>query len=248
MGFFKSLGRAIGRGIENVGNFFGSSRISNFGRSIQEACSERISHERSYDRSSSSIHTTERLVDTLSAFSSGHLSKAELIEERCIAVVEDYYDDIIKLLEDAPSDSVGKTGLRRLKNARTKIRQNIAGSIKEPLAKRMSIDDTECCQILKMDAGEQKRTAMESFCQKVIRESLNNISKKVRRSLEEQLEDVEDYLKNIHEEQERKFYELKYQFGLIAKKGNMEKYDKEKFCIKPAVTFQAAKLVEGLLQ
>ena len=37
MGFFKSLGRAIGRGIENVGNFFGSSGISNFGRSIQEA-------------------------------------------------------------------------------------------------------------------------------------------------------------------------------------------------------------------
>lgn len=194
MGFFKSIGRAIGRGVEKVGNFFGSSGISNFGRSIQNACSERISHESSYDKRSSSIHTTERLVDTLSAFSSGHLSKAEWIEKRCIAVVEDYYDDIIKLLEDAPSENVGKTGLWRLKNARTKISQNITGGIKEPLAKRMSIDDTECCQILKMDAGEQKRNAMESFCQKVIRESLNNISKKVRSSLEEQLEDVGDYL------------------------------------------------------
>ena len=37
----------------------------------------------------------------------------------------------------------------------------------------MSLDNSECLQILKMDAGEEKRKAMTKFSQRIINEALD---------------------------------------------------------------------------
>lgn len=247
MGLIKSFGRALGRAIEKAGDFVGIEGISRFGRGIQDLCSERIATEKAYDKQRADIHTTERLMDTLSAFSDAYLDKADDIENRCICAVEQYYDRLIELLEEMEKGNGSKAGLRRLRNARGKIKQSIRGSVRNLLAQRMSIDDAACCRILKMDAGTEKRQEMAKFCQKVIQEALRNVSSQVRNSLEVQLEDIQDYLKDIQEEQEREFSTLKQQFDMIVQKGSMEKGEREKYCVKPASAFKAAEFVEELL-
>ena len=210
----------------------------------KELLSGTVSREKSYDKKNSDIHTTERLVNTLESYSRKNSSEAEKIEKNCIAIAENHYDEIMEQLKEANISKFYKTGVQRVKNQKNKIPQMIEGSIKNLMAKRMSIDDAECCEILKMDAGKQKETAMRAFCQKVIQEALNNTARKVRLSLMDQLETIAEYLQTLQEGKERIAYEFKQQLDSIVENESFEQYDKEQFCIGPVVTLQAVELVE----
>ena len=154
MGFFssitsgiKNVGRAIGRGVEIVGDALGSEKLSRIGRGIQDACAEKIASEKSYDKNEANIYTTDRLNEILVSFSEGYFQQATSIENSCIRIVEDYYDKLIAIIENAPGVTYNKANLKALKNGKNRIAKSIVGGIKEPLAKRMSIDDSECLSI-----------------------------------------------------------------------------------------------------
>lgn len=249
--FLKGIGRAIGRGIESVGNVVetatGFSGIANFGRSVREACTEKVSRERSYERRTANIHSTERLSEILVSFSDGYLQQAKTIENASIRMVEDYYDKLLELLEGSFDTSSYGAGMKRLKSARERIRRTIEGSVRNPLARRMSLDDPECLGILKMDAGKEKGQAMSRFSQKVIQEALKNTSDQVRLSLDEQIDGIEDYLNGLQEQQEKEFRALTAQYEQLLVKGEKEAADWEKSCLEAAVLIEEARLTESLL-
>jgi len=122
MGFLGSLvrgfGRVAGKFIETAGNVVenvtGFDGITRFGETIQDLCAEKISTERSYDKQTANVNSTDRLSDTLSSFSDGYLQQADMIENAGIKEVEQYYDALIGLLEKVADDREGKAGLRRL--------------------------------------------------------------------------------------------------------------------------------------
>ncbi|MFC4803576.1 hypothetical protein [Filifactor villosus] len=157
MGFFSWLGRGIGKCIETVGDVFGSETISRFGQNIQSACTEKVSSEKSYNKKEANIYTTNRLNEILVSFSEGYFEAATFIEKRCVKLVEDYYDSLINMIENAPEGSRSTANLKALKNGKSKISKTIVGGIKDPLAKRMSLDDSECLKILKLDSGIEKK-------------------------------------------------------------------------------------------
>ena len=151
--FFRAVGRTVGRVVETVGDAIGSTTISDLGWKIQDACAERVASEKSYDKKEANIYTTERLNEILVSFSEGYLQNATLLEKECIRLVEEYYDKLIGVIESAPGGTYSAANLKALKNGKGRIPKTISGGIREPLAKRMSLDDTECLGILKMDAG-----------------------------------------------------------------------------------------------
>ncbi|WP_044976614.1 hypothetical protein [Ruminococcus sp. HUN007] len=163
MGLFKSIGRAFGRCVEKVGDFFGSEKISNAGRRIQEACAEKIASEKSYDKKEANVYTTDRLNEILVSFSEGYFQQATTYENAAIKYVEDFYSQLIEMVESCPTSVPYTANLNALKNGQKRISNVISGSIKNPLAKRMSIDDSECLSILKMESGSEKREAMTRF-------------------------------------------------------------------------------------
>lgn len=248
MGFFKSIGRAIGRGIEKIGDFFGSETISSVGRNIQDACAERVASEKSYEKREANIYTTDRLNEILVSFSEGYFNQATTIENICISKVEEYYDKLISIIESAPGVTYNNANLRALKNGKSRISKNISGGIKEPLAKRMSIDDSECLAILKMDAGNEKKQAMSRFSQQVIKEALNNLAKNVRNTLNDNTEDIQDYLSNISEEQEKEMQAFKDCFDKFEENSELEQIDKEMNCIIPMITLNATDLICNILK
>lgn len=247
MSLLKSIVSGIGRGIEKVGNFFGSKTLSNIGRSIQDACAERVAGEKSYNKKEANIYTTERLNEILISFSEGYFQEATVIEKNCIIMVEDYYDKLIEIVENAPSDAHNAANLRALKAGRGRISKTIYGGIKDPLSKRMSLDDSECLSILKMDSGIEKKQAMTQFTRKVIKEALNNLSKNVRIALNEKTEDIEDYLGCISEEQEKAMQSIKEQFDKIARDSDLEQSEKEKNCITPMFLLDVTDCVSHIL-
>lgn len=248
MFFFKSIGRAIGRGVEKVGDFFGSEKISNFGRSIQDKCAERIAEEKSYNKKEANIYTTDRLNEILISFSEGYFQQATVIERNCIRLVEDYYDKLIEIIEDAPSSEHNAANLRALKSGKRRISKTINGGIKEPLSKRMSLDDSECLSILKMNPGNEKKQAMTRFTHKVIQEALNNLSKNVRTALNEQSDDIEDYLCGILEEQEKAMQALKEHFDKMVRDNELEQTDKEKNCIMPMYLIEVSECINKIIK
>lgn len=244
---FRSVGNWIGEKVENFGANIGNYKIMQVGRNIQDACSEKVSSERSYEKETSNISSTERLNEILVSFSEGYYQQATALEKACISDVENYYDAIIDILEGASEQIRMDTNLKRIKRAKSNIVKRIDGAVKNPLAKRMSLDDSECLRILKLDAGEEKRRQMSVFSQKVINEALLNLSKQVRESLDEQMGWIEDYIVNLSEEQEREFTVLKNQYTKMMETGDDENYLQEQNCMNPLITFQIAEIVEKIL-
>lgn len=254
MGFFsalgsacRSVGRTIGRGVERVGNAIGSDWLSDKGRKIQDACAEKIAEEKSYNKETSEINTTDRLNDILVSFSEGYLQQATSIENNCIVIVEQYYDQIIQLLEENMIIQAPTINIRALKKNKEKIKKEITGSIKNPLAKRMSLDDRECLAILRMDAGEDKRQKMTKFTQKVIKEALENLSKKVRETLDDNLEYVSAWLKEIWEDQDKKLKLVKEHIDKLCEQGLLETSQREIICIKPLIVLDAVDMIDHIL-
>lgn len=244
----RSVGRAIGRGVEKVGDVLGSDTLSDMGRGIQDACAEKIASEKSYDKKEANIYTTDRLNEILVSFSEGYFQQATSIENTCIRIVEEYYDKLISIIENAPGITYNKTNLKALKSGKNRIHKSITGGIKDPLARRMSIDDPECLSILKMDSGSEKKQEMTKFTQKVIREALNNLSKNVRETLHDQTDDIQDYLYNISEEQEKEMRTLKEHFDKLIRANKLEQSDKEKSCLLPLLTLEASERVCEILE
>ena len=245
---FKSFGRAIGRGVEKVGDALGSETLSGIGRGIQDVCAEKIASEKSYDKNEANIYTTDRLNEILVSFSEGYFQQATSIENSCIRIVEDYYDKLIAIIENAPGVTYNKSNLKALKNGKNRIAKSIVGGIKEPLAKRMSIDDSECLSILKMNSGIDKKHSMTRFTQKVLREALYNLSENVRETLNEQTDDIQDYLNNISEEQEKEIRILKEHFDKLIRENELEQSDKEKICVLPLLALEASERVCEILK
>lgn len=247
MGLFKSIGRAIGRGVEKVGNFFGSEKIASAGRKIQDACADKVADEKSYDKETSEINTTDRLNDILVSFSEGYFQHATSLENSCIRIVEEFYNHIIETLEKSDVTRATSVNIKSLKKNKERIKKDISGSIKEPLAKRMSLDDRECLNILKMEAGDDKRRAMSSFTQKVINEALDNLAKNVRETLNENIEDVSEWLNGISEEQETKWIRAKEYFDNLCEKDLQETSEREKSCITPLLVLDAVDIVSEII-
>ena len=109
------------------------------------------------------------------------------------------------------------------------------------------LDNTQCLEILKMDAGEEKRKAMTKFSQKIINEALDNLSKQVRRTLDEQMEWIEDYLANISEEQERAFSALKERYDKMLQDDYLEENNQERYCIEPLFLLNTIEKIGQLL-
>ncbi len=249
MGWFGKIGRAIGRAIggavEWVGTTTGSTFLMDVGSEIQDFCTEKIASEKSYDKTEANINMTARLSDTLSEFSEGYFKQATSMEHAYIREVEQFYEWLIETVEEGLGKGYNKAALN---NGRKRIEREISGSIKNPLARRMSLDDAECLKILKMDSGTEKKEAMSKFTRKVINEASDNLSKSVRQSINDQMEEIEEYLNAVLDEQENELMNAKSFIDNLCKKDLLDEKDKEKSCVAPLIILAAVNEVRKNLE
>lgn len=241
MGIWGKVCRAVGRGIgsvaESTGKFLGWERLETAGRNLKAMCAKEVENtsrktaeEGSYDEEAASIAETNRMNKILSEFSLKLADYADDLEENAIKESSFYFNELIDILEDNKDKNTLKINTSKIKRNKLKIEKKISGSFKKHLSKRVSLDDSECLSILKLDAGEQKRKRMNLFGNKVLRESANNLCIDIKESLLEQQEYIEECLDDkmnelirIQHEMINKFDELE-----IAYEDGKDRIDEEK--------------------
>lgn len=196
----KSAGRAIGSGIEKVGQAIGSDRIERFGSNIKEMCTEveevarRTGETESYDKESARLYETQRINEALSQFSLNLQQQADELEEDALEESRVYFEYLIDQLRDASEKNNMKININKIKRELLKIEKSIKGSFKSYLAKRISLDDSECLKILKMDAGSQKELAMKKLGNKVLKEAREQLCDSIKACLIDQQEYIDDQI------------------------------------------------------
>lgn len=246
MGFFGSICRAVGRKIggaaEWVGEKTGWERLETIGSNLKYSCSEtskKVSETREYDKQSASMNQTINISEILSSFSIGLQAQADTIEQNCVTESQRYFDDLIKTLDSK------KIGIKanRLKFTLNRVKSSINGSLKNHLAKRVSLDDRECLQILQMSAGKEKEHAMNAFGKKVINEALSLLSKQILHIVREQNEEIQEFLEDILEKQEKELSTMQIQFNSIAIQSENDLLNKEQSKLTPIILSGVADLV-----
>lgn len=191
------------------------------------------SSESSYVMEESDVITTERLNNILKGFSEEYMKNAVTIEEACIEAVQKYYEHLMPIIEQSESVGYSKASINRLKKNQSNMCVMIGNSIRQPLSKRLSLDDAECLEILKMEAGRKKKNEMRTFTKKVIGEATNNLADTVREVLDMQLNDLGEGLWEVAEKREVEFSNLKEAFDRFAASNSEKMEDREVDCVLP---------------
>lgn len=206
---FKSVGRAIGRGVEKVGEWTNSETLQNIGQGIQSICtdvSRNTGEIDSYYKERARLEETKRINMILTEFSLKLESKADEIERIAIRESKVYFEELINELNKSKSD----TGINVLRIERTmeRVEREIKGNLKSYISKRVSIDDNECLEILKLEAGYKKENEMKMFSEKILQQGLNNLVKDIKEVIKEQneiiTEVIEERLDDINSNLDRK--------------------------------------------
>jgi hypothetical protein len=207
MGFFsvlKSIGRTIGSTLEKVGEWTGFDLVKYAGRGLRELCEEKTneladqtSKTDMYDKEKARLEETRRINEILSNYSLSLASQADELEKGCLQACKVFF---AYLIHDLEQEKQFRINTNRLKRAFKEIERNVIGGIKKHLAKRVSLDDTECLQILKMPQGENKKLEMNRFANKVFKEALEQLSDQIRTIVSEQQDYVEEVLQEKTDE------------------------------------------------
>jgi len=202
MGFFsfvgscvKSVGRGVGKAIEKVGEWTGSETLQNIGQGIQTACedvSKYTGKTDRYDKERARLEETKRINMILTEFSLNLEKKADEIEREAINESKVYFKELLNELKASKAET--GVNISRIERTMSRIEREIKGNLKTYISKRISIDDIECLEILKLDAGYEKEKEMKKFSEKILQQGLNNLVKDIRKVIKEQNEIVTEVI------------------------------------------------------
>lgn len=197
-GFCRAVGRAVGSGIEKVGRVIKSERVEQIGSNLKYMCTEvdkvarKTGETDSYDKERARLIETQRINDALTHFSLNLQKQADELEEGALEESRVYFEYLIEELRDTSHTNNMKININRIKRELLKIEKSIRGSFKNHLAKRISLDDQECLNILKLEAGAEKEEAMKRLGNKVLKEAREQLCESIRECLIDQQEYIDD--------------------------------------------------------
>ena len=243
MGFFKAIGRAVGRVVEKLGKITKNKDLEEAGKEIQYKCREtsrKTGETNEYDQETASERETERMADILAGFSQGLKDQATNIENEAKKKIESYFDGLIAAIESV----LGRcTTTRNLRANKQFILSTIPGSLSAHLATRVSLTDAECCKILKMPKGAEKERSMETFGRKVIREGLNNLCKQIDAALDKVSESISSECDDLAVKQRKDLEAYNQQLKKVMDSLGRDETEQEYAMLEPAQKLSASELV-----
>lgn len=235
----KVVGRAVGTVIETAGKWTGNEKWENVGRNIKDFCSD-VGEYHSYDKNTASAADTANVNELLTLFSSKLKDQADELEENVLKDVREYFEDVISQIEDSGVEIPTK----QFRRAMTQTERNIKGKLKSHLAKRVSIDDQECLDILALAPGSEKTSKMDKFGNKVLKEGLDQLAKQTEQTVQKYNLELHDLLNQLLEQQEKNLNQIQSQFNEILEQANGEMIDKEAAKLKPAILLKSVEQLE----
>lgn len=177
----------IKRAIEKVKDFFGGS---------SKKTSSNVAYSESFDSERATLQETIRLNKSLTEFRLDIETQSDKLENDIIKVSRTSLDYFIKMLKK--QNKIEYAGRKLNLNINAIERDNretedmIHGFIKKRVLKDVSLDNSECLEVLSMEKGEEKKKAMKKFLDKVMSKAIIDLSEELKKVIRRQSENVED--------------------------------------------------------
>ena len=153
---------------------------------------------------SSSADQVNDINEILLEYGERYRGVARDIENGCLTLIQERFEETMELLNarvELKRDF--KQEIKALRRRHEEFCATIPDAITGVVAKRVSIDDSECRSILALAAGDSKRYKLRNFCKSVIREANDNLAQRVHAALVEQANEIDDALDEYMEEKEQ---------------------------------------------
>lgn len=166
--------------------------------------------------SNDSFDNIERITQIFSDFKEQVHARAVEIE-KAVECELDYYVEELQdiLLENL--EKVTKYGIhkRRIEKQIEKISTRVKGIIDNELSKKVSLDNAECREIIKMIPGSKKEAAMADFLKRTVSSSLDVCCSELHATLNEIYDDVEIEIIGTVESIQKQAERLKESFAVV---------------------------------
>lgn len=142
--------------------------------------------------SNDSLENIERIIQIFSDFKEQVHSRAIEIERAVEGEVSYYVEELQDILIEN-SEQVTKYGIntRRIERQIEKISARTKGIIDNEISKKVSLDNAECKDIVKMIPGEKKEKAMAEFLERTVNTALGTCCTELHSNLNEIYDEVE---------------------------------------------------------
>lgn len=187
VGNFCCIGNCcVGNIIRKIKEFFKGSSGSSSGGEIDKI----------EDPTKADLEMTVKVQHALTEFRTDTQSRSEQLENDIVKESREYLDEFLAELRRYNKIQYGRKrlnlNLNSLERENRKTEDMIHGFIVKRVIKRISLDDDECTNILKMDPGKEKKEALDAFYKKVLKEAISDLSEELKNSMEKQTDNVED--------------------------------------------------------
>lgn len=150
----------------------------------------------SYDSSRADLEATVRVQKALTAFRTDTQSRSTKLENEIIKESREALDNFIDELKIYNKIRYGNKklniNLNNIEREQRKTEDKIHGFIVNRIAKRISLDDEECYEILKLEPGKEKTKRLDEFYRKVLKEAVLELTDILRDTMEKQTDIVEE--------------------------------------------------------
>ena len=152
----------------------------------------------SYDDKSAELEATIKVQNALTQFREDTRDRSERLENDIIKESRETLDEFLKDVKKYNNIKYGGSRLNvnigQIERENRKTEDKIHGFIVKRVAKRISLDDNECLEILKLDAGKEKEKRLDEFYKKVLKEAIKDLEEILRDAMEKQTDIVEDHI------------------------------------------------------
>lgn len=166
--------------------------------------------------SDDSLDNIERIMQIFSDFKEQVHAKAMEIEKAVESEVDYYAEELQDILSEN-SEKVTKYGIhtRRIEKQIEKISKRVKGTMDNELSKKVSLDNAECREIIKMIPGSKKEAAMADFLTRTVSGSLDVCCSELHATLNEIYDDVEIEIIGTVESIQKQAEQLQESFAAI---------------------------------
>lgn len=178
--------------LDAIKNFF-------FGDTCSSSSSS-ISRENSYDPEKARMEETIRINSILTTFRSKCEKISDKLEKDTLRASRSSLDSMVEFLRKINNKKFGNQKLNlnieHLERENRATEDIINGYIKKHIQKRVSLDDEECLNILKMDEGPDKKKLMDDYLNSILCEAMAGLVKEIERSINRQMENVQNQIES----------------------------------------------------
>lgn len=175
MGFWSSVGSFVSSAVSTVAKTVVSAVVSTV-KDLLTGSAEKVGSTSSYSSNTSSVAETINVGEILTSFGMKVRDQTDVIEEKTLDAVESYFDELQDLVSGKIDNNILRSSVRETK-------KEVKGILKQYIAQKVSLDNTECLAVLEMKPGQEKTMSMAVFQKKIINEAIDELDRKLTKAI-----------------------------------------------------------------